>query len=73
MKLNDKQINRLIRLIFDELKGQNMVSFKEDENKVKARATDIVKQNMRDEEAIDAKVNSMMDDLERQHGGEFQT
>jgi len=72
MKLTDKQILRMVNHIFEELKSQNIVEFKTDESKVKARAVEIVHENFRDEESLDHEVNRMMDDLERQHAGEFQ-
>lgn len=72
MKLSDKQIARLAKAIFGELKSNGLVTFKDKEDKVFHRACDIVKGNFDDERKLDEEVNMMLDDLERQHGGEFQ-
>lgn len=72
MKVTNAQIERLVRYIFEELKSQSLITFKEKEETVFKRACDIVKQNIEDEKHLDAEVNAMMDDLERQHPGEFQ-
>ncbi|MBC87296.1 MAG: hypothetical protein CL677_08975 [Bdellovibrionaceae bacterium] len=72
MKLSDKQIQRMIKYIFDELKSQSVVTFKTSEEEAKRSAIEAVKQNMADEKALDDEVMKMMDDLERQHQGEFQ-
>ncbi len=72
MKLNSKQIDRLVKHIFNELKSQNLITFKEKEEKVFQRACDIVLENIQHERDLDQEVNVMLDDLERDHGGEFQ-
>lgn len=72
MKLNDKQIKRLVTLCFQELKAANIITFKEKEEKVFARACEIVKQDYIREQELDAEVEKMMDDLERKNPGEFQ-
>lgn len=72
MKLTDKQIKRLVTLVFRELKDQDLVTFKEAEEKVASRGVDLIQQNFRQESALDEEVNKMMDDLERQNPGEFQ-
>ena len=72
MKLTDKQTQRFVKFIFDELKAQDLITFKSKESDVFNRAIEIVKNNFREEELLDEEVNKMMDDLERQHSGEFQ-
>ena len=72
MKLTDKQMNRIVKYIFEELKSENAVTFKVKEGDVLARGVAIVKANYAEEAALDVEVNDMMDDLERQHAGEFQ-
>lgn len=72
MKLNDKQIQRLVTLCFQELKAANVITFKEKEEKVFVRACEIVKQDYIREQELDAEVEKMMDDLERKNPGEFQ-
>jgi len=72
MKLTEKQTQRLVKFIFDELKAQNLITFKSKELDVFSRAIEIVNANIREEQLLDDDVNQMMDDLERQHAGEFQ-
>lgn len=72
MKVSDKLISRLVQSVFRELKEQNSVTFKEKEDKVFARACAIIQNEYAKEAQLDADVNRMMDDLERQNSGEFQ-
>ncbi|MCB0407195.1 MAG: DUF507 family protein [Bdellovibrionales bacterium] len=72
MKMTDKQIQRLVKLMFKELKDQGLVTFKESEDKAVRRSEEIVKENFKKEVELDHLVNKMMDDLERQNPGEFQ-
>mgnify|MGYP000253523519 CR=1 FL=1 len=72
MKLSSKQIDRLVTSIFNELKSQSVITFKVDEEKVFQRAVKAINDNIDAERDLDQKVNDMMDDLERQHPGEFQ-
>ena len=72
MKVTNAQIERLVRYIIEELKTQKLITFKEKESAVFQRALEIVKQNQEDEKQLDAEVNAMMDDLEKQHPGGFQ-
>lgn len=65
-------IERLVHSVFKELKEQNIVTFKDKEDKVYRRACEIIAQEYQRESALDAEVNKMMDDLERQNPGEFQ-
>lgn len=72
MKLNDKVLQRLVQYVFRELKSSQTIIFKEKEEKVAARALEILRAEIRKESDLDAEVNRMMDDLERQSPGEFQ-
>ena len=72
MRMTDKQIQRFVKMVFNELKAQDLITFKSKEVEVFGRAVDIVKNNFHEETLLDEEVNKMMDDLERQHGGEFQ-
>lgn len=72
MKLTDKQIKRLVTLVFRELKDQDLITFKESEEKVAHRGQELIQENFKQEVALDMEVNKMMDDLERQNPGEFQ-
>jgi hypothetical protein len=72
MKLTEKQMKRMVQLVFKELKDQGLVSFKTPEDKVFQKALEIVKHNFATEATLDQDVNRMMDQLERQNPGEFQ-
>ncbi len=65
-------MQRLVRRVIEELKSQNIITFKEKEEKVAARALSLVKADFQREADLDAEVNRMMDELERQNPGEFQ-
>jgi len=70
--MTDKQIQRMVKLVFDELKEHNVVTFKEKEEQVYQRALNLVKNDFLHEKDLDEEVNKMMDDLERQNPGSFQ-
>ncbi len=72
MMMTDKQIQRMVKLVFDELKEHNVVTFKDKEQKVFSRASELVKNDFLHEKDLDEEVNKMMDDLERQNPGSFQ-
>lgn len=72
MKLSDKMINRLVQAVFKDLKSQNTVIFKADEAKVFDRACELIREEFHKEAALDAEVNRMMDQLERDNPGQFQ-
>jgi hypothetical protein len=72
MKISDKLIERIVRAVFRELKEQEVVTFKEKEDKVFRRAVDLIANEYQREAQLDAEVHKMMDDLERQNHGEFQ-
>jgi hypothetical protein len=72
MKISDKQMKRMADAIFRGLKAQKVVTFKDKEETVLARATEIIRADFFREAQLDQEVNRMMDDLERQNSGEFQ-
>ena len=72
MRLTEKQVQRMVKLIFDELKDQGIVTFKEPEEKIMEKAKSYVKADFDRERQLDDEVNRMMDDLERQNPGSFQ-
>ena len=61
MRLTPLQMQKMTEKVFEKLKEQNVIIFKDDEKKVFARALLAVKQDYQKEM-----------DLERQHSGEFQ-
>lgn len=72
MKLNEKQVKRLVALVMSELESQKVVTYKAKPHEVLERAAQIVREDYQRELKLDAEVNKMMDDLERQNPGEFQ-
>lgn len=72
MKITDKQMGRLAKLIIDKLIEQRVLVLKETEEKVRQRALDILKSDFARERSLDIEVNKMLDDLERQNPGSFQ-
>lgn len=72
MKLTDKQIQRLVRLVLGELESQKVITYKVKDSDVVERACAIVRGDYVRESQLDMEVNKMMDDLERQNPGEFQ-
>ena len=72
MKSNEKLVQRLVQHVFKDLKAQNIVTFKEKEERVFQRACEILLQEYGREAELDRDVNRMMDELERQNPGQFQ-
>jgi hypothetical protein len=72
MKITEKQMKRMAEAIFQSLKAQKVVEFKEKEEQVFERAVALIKADFDRERALDAEVHRMMDDLERKNSGEFQ-
>jgi len=70
--MTDKQIVRMVNMIIQDLKSQNMVKFKDKEDKVLSRGVEHVRRDFLREAELDQEVNRMMDDLERKNPGEFQ-
>lgn len=72
MKLTDKQIQRMVRMVLSELESQKVITYKAKEHDVAERAAALVRADYQREAQLDIEVNKMMDDLERQNPGEFQ-
>lgn len=72
MKLTPLQMQKLVEKVFDSLKKQNIIQFKEDEKKVFERALQAVKAEYQKEADLDREVNQMLDSLERTNSGEFE-
>jgi hypothetical protein len=72
MKLTPIQMDRMVRKVFDELKNQNNIEFKEPEEKVFKRAIELVANEYKKEAELDREVHKMLDDLERKNPGEFE-
>ncbi len=72
MRPSDKVLQRLVNMILKDLKDQNLIQFKAKEDRVSARALEIVVGDFNRERLLDEEVNKMLDDLERQNPGSFQ-
>lgn len=72
MKLTTSQIQRLSEKILKQWKSQNLITFKVDEKVVLKTIIDVVTANMKAEEQLEHDVNALMDNMEREHEGQFQ-
>lgn len=72
MKITDKQIQRMVGMVLNELEAQKIITYKAKPHDVAARAAQLVRADYQRESELDMEVNRMMDDLERQNPGEFQ-
>ena len=72
MKLTTSQIQRLSEKILNQWKSQNLITFKVDEKVVLQTIIDAVTNDFKREEQLDQDVNALMDQMEREHEGQFQ-
>lgn len=72
MKLTTSQIQRLSEKILNQWKTQNIITFKVDEKIVMQTIVDAITADLKREEQLDHDVNALMDQMERQHEGQFQ-
>ncbi|MCC7403019.1 MAG: DUF507 family protein [Bdellovibrionales bacterium] len=72
MKITEKQISRLAKVILTKLEEQNQIVYKVPNEKVLTRAMELLRADFQRERDLDEEVNRMMDDLERQNPGSFQ-
>jgi hypothetical protein len=70
--MSKSQIDKMIRKVFDELKSNNLVTFKTPEDKTFKRAVELVEKEFEAEAALDKEVHRMLDDLEKQNPNGFQ-
>lgn len=70
--MTEKTMKRIAQAILDGLKSQKVIQFKEKEDVVLDRATEIVKADFIREMELDQEVNRMMDELERANPNGFQ-
>jgi hypothetical protein len=71
-KLSAVQMQKLVEKVFAAWKKSEIITFKEDEKKVFARAIEVVKQDYIREAELDRDVHAMLDKLEETNSGEFQ-
>lgn len=72
MKLTPSQIQRLSEKILNLWKQRGLITFKVDEKIVLKTIVDCITDDFRREEALEKEVHQMIEQLERQHGEEFQ-
>ncbi len=72
MKLTTSQIQRLSEKILKQWKAQNLITFKVDEKIVLKTIVDVITLNFKREEDLDNDVKALMDQMEREHEGQFQ-
>jgi len=72
MKLTTSQIQRLAEKILAQWKSQNLITLKVDEKVVLQTMIEAITNDFRREEQLEQDVKSLMDEMERQHEGEFQ-
>ncbi len=53
-------------------KAQNLITFKVDEKIVLKTIADVITLNLKKEELLDQDVKALMDQMEREHEGQFQ-
>ncbi len=72
MKLTTSQIQRLAEKVLNQWKIQNLITFKVDEKVVMKTIVDSITEEFKKEDTLDREVMGMIDELQRQHGSEFQ-
>lgn len=72
MKLTTSQIQRLAEKILSQWKSQNVITLKVDEKLVLTTMINSMMSELKKEEQLEIDVKALMDQMERQHEGEFQ-
>ncbi len=72
MRLTDKQVLRVAKKIVNAMKSQNVIQMKVKEEVVLNRVAQLIRGDLAREAELDAQVNAMMDQMERDNPGEFQ-
>lgn len=72
MKLTTSQIQRLSEKILKQWKTQGLITFKVDEKIVLKTIVDAITGDYKREEQLDQDVQALMDQMEREHEGQFQ-
>ena len=65
-------MNRIVQLVFEKWKKNNILTFKADENVVLQRALKSIADDYQKELDLEREVNQMLEKLERSNPGEFQ-
>lgn len=72
MKLTKIQIERLCRTVLNEMKKQNIVTYKAPEDKVFRRAVELIQNEYNKEKDLEREASAMVEDLERKNPGGFE-
>lgn len=72
MKLTSIQIQRLSEKILNQWKSLNLITFKVDEKIVLQTIKDSIANDYKREADLEREVHALMDEMEKQHGQEFQ-
>ena len=72
MRMSDKQIQKLVQYVLNEMKSGNVIQLKEKEETILSRGVALVKAEIQKVNDLDKEVYRMMDDLERQNPGTFE-
>ena len=72
MKLTTSQIQRLSEKILNQWKSQNLITFKVDEKVVLQTIVASITADFKREEQLEQDVQVLMDQMEREHEGQFQ-
>lgn len=72
MKLTSIQIQRLSEKILNQWKSLNLITFKVDEKIVLQTIKDSIANDYKREADLEREVHALMDQMEKQHGQEFQ-
>lgn len=72
MKLTTSQIQRLSEKILNQWKSQNLITFKVDEKIVLQTIVASITADFKREEQLEQDVQALMDQMEREHEGQFQ-
>ncbi len=71
-KLTPSQIQRLAEKILNQWKSQNLITLKVDEKVVLSTMVGAMNSELLKEQQLEQDVQALMDQMERQHEGEFQ-
>ncbi len=71
-KLTPSQIQRLAEKILNQWKSQNLITLKVDEKVVLSTMIGAMNGELLKEQQLEQDVQALMDQMERQHEGEFQ-
>jgi len=71
-KLTTSQIQRLAEKILNHWKSQNLITLKVDEKVVLTTMVNAMMNELKKEEQVEIDVKAMIDQMEREHEGEFQ-